>query len=82
VTDREGGLIALASAGEPFATGVDALLGADVKIVKRNELNTFVVMPKRWTVERTFGWIKTPSPTGGFFHYLAQVFAPGLNHGT
>ena len=74
VTDRAGGLMALASAGEglfgvqtilvdggypgePFATGVDALLGADVEVVKRNEVRAFVVMPKRWIVERTFGWL-------------------------
>ena len=28
-----------------------------VEIVKRNELNTFVVVPKRWIVERTVAWI-------------------------
>jgi transposase len=26
-------------------------------IVKRNELHRFVVLPKRWTVERTLAWI-------------------------
>jgi hypothetical protein len=30
---------------------------AEVKVVKRNELYTFVVLPKRWVVERSFGWI-------------------------
>jgi transposase len=25
--------------------------------VKRNELHTFKVLPKRWIVERTFGWL-------------------------
>ena len=28
-----------------------------VKIVKRNELHKFVVVPKRWIVERTLAWI-------------------------
>ncbi|MGH7092867.1 MAG: transposase [Stellaceae bacterium] len=28
-----------------------------VGIVKRNELHKFVVMPKRWIVERTLAWI-------------------------
>lgn len=28
-----------------------------VEIVKRNELHTFVVVPKRWIVERTLAWI-------------------------
>jgi len=27
-----------------------------LEIVKRNELHQFVVLPKRWIVERTFGW--------------------------
>jgi transposase len=28
-----------------------------VQIVKRNELHRFVVLPKRWIVERTLAWI-------------------------
>jgi transposase len=28
-----------------------------IEIVKRTELHKFVVMPKRWIVERTFAWI-------------------------
>ena len=28
-----------------------------LEIVKRNELHKFVVLPKRWIVERTFGWL-------------------------
>ena len=28
-----------------------------LEIVKRNELHRFVVLPKRWIVERTFGWL-------------------------
>ena len=26
-----------------------------MEVVKRNELHTFVVLPKRWVVERSFG---------------------------
>ncbi len=44
--------------GQPFALGVDALLGAKVKIAKRSELHTFAVMPQRWVVERSFAWIE------------------------
>ena len=44
--------------GEPFATAVQSLLGASVEIVKRNELHTFVVLPKRWVVERSFAWLE------------------------
>jgi transposase len=28
-----------------------------LEIVKRSELHKFVVLPKRWIVERTFAWI-------------------------
>ena len=43
--------------GEAFATKIKALTGADVEIAKRSELHKFVVMPKRWIVERSFGWL-------------------------
>ena len=44
--------------GKPFATAVQGLLGAAVEVVKRNELHTFVVLPKRWVVERSFAWLE------------------------
>lgn len=28
-----------------------------IEIVQRNELHTFVVLPKRWVVERTIAWL-------------------------
>lgn len=33
------------------------MFGYDVEVVKRNELHTFQVLPKRWIVERTFAWL-------------------------
>jgi hypothetical protein len=34
-------------------------LGTSINgIVKRNEMHTFVVLPKRWVVERCFGWLE------------------------
>ena len=33
------------------------MFGYDVEIVKRNELHTFKVLPKRWIVEHTFAWL-------------------------
>ena len=44
--------------GETFANSVKILIGADVEVVKRNELHTFAVLPKRWIVERSFGWLE------------------------
>lgn len=44
--------------GQPFADAVKELIGADVQIVKRNELHTFAVLPKRWVVERSFAWLE------------------------
>jgi transposase len=43
--------------GEAFALKVKELIDAEVEIAKRNELHTFAVIPKRWGVERTFGWL-------------------------
>ena len=43
--------------GETFASKVKELIDAEVEIAKRNELHTFAVIPKRWVVERTFGWL-------------------------
>ena len=35
-----------------------ATVGIEVEIVKRNsELSGFVVLPRRWVVERTFAWL-------------------------
>jgi putative transposase len=31
----------------------------NIEIIKRDELHTFKVLPKRWIVERTFAWIDT-----------------------
>jgi Transposase and inactivated derivatives len=44
--------------GENFATRIKDILGATVEVVKRNELHTFVVLPKRWVVERSFAWLE------------------------
>ena len=43
--------------GIKFANTIKILTGAEVEVVKRNELHKFIVMPKRWVVERTFGWL-------------------------
>lgn len=44
--------------GKPFRRAVKELIVANVEIAKRNELHTFAVIPKRWVVERTFGWLE------------------------
>lgn len=44
--------------GENFASTIKNILGADVEVAKRNELHKFVVIPKRWVVERSFGWLE------------------------
>jgi transposase len=37
---------------------VHSILGASVEIASRNELHKFAVLPKRWVVERSFGWLE------------------------
>lgn len=43
--------------GENFANEIKRIANAEVEVVKRNELHKFAVLPKRWVVERTFGWL-------------------------
>ena len=43
--------------GQNFADAIRGILRVEVEVVKRNELHTFSVFPKRWIVERTFGWL-------------------------
>ena len=44
--------------GENFANTIKNIHGASVEVVKRCELHTFKVLPKRWIVERTFAWLE------------------------
>lgn len=44
--------------GENFATQINATIGATVEVIKRSELHSFVVLPKRWVVERSFAWLE------------------------
>lgn len=44
--------------GEAFAERIKNILGATVGVAKRSELHKFVVIPKRWIVERSFGWLE------------------------
>ena len=44
--------------GDNFANAVKHLLNAVVEIAKRSELHKFVVIPKRWIVERSFAWLE------------------------
>ena len=44
--------------GQAFASSVQELMGAEVEIVKRNELHRLAVLPKRWVVERSFSWLE------------------------
>jgi len=45
--------------GEQFQTGLKkAVAAVNVEIVKRSDqAKGFVVLPKRWVVERTFAWL-------------------------
>ena len=43
--------------GSTFNDFVKNIYGAEVEVVKRNELHKFAVLPKRWIVERSFGWL-------------------------
>ena len=54
-----------------------------IEIVKRTEAHTFKVLPRRWVVERTFGWLgryrrlnrdyERQAQTGEVMVYLAMI---------
>jgi transposase len=46
--------------GENFANAVKSILGeeVEVEIALRSEMHKFVVIPKRWVVERSFAWLE------------------------
>ena len=54
-----------------------------VEIVKRSDLHKFTVLPRRWVVERTFGWLgryrrlnrdyERQAHTGETMVYLAMI---------
>lgn len=44
--------------GKDFASRVKQLFGCLVEVVKRcDDVSGFTVLPRRWVVERTFGWL-------------------------
>ena len=43
---------------DKFANTIKRIHGATVEVVKRNELHQFKVLPMRWIVERSFGWLE------------------------
>lgn len=58
--------------GESFARVVEQLCGAKVEVIKRSEVG-FVVLPKRWIVERTFGWLNQNRRLSKDYELLAEV---------
>jgi putative transposase len=66
-----------------FIQWARSLWRCTVEVVKRNELHTFKVLPRRWVVERTFGWLgryrrlnrdyERQAKTGETMVYLAMI---------
>jgi transposase len=44
--------------GQPFADAIRQTIDAEVEVVKRSELHSFKVIPKRWVVERSLSWLE------------------------
>ena len=43
--------------GAPLSGWIHSVAGATLQVIKRTELHTFRVVPRRWVVERSFGWL-------------------------
>jgi transposase len=60
----------------PKMAAVVAKTGAwKLEIVKRNELHRFVVLPRRWVVERSFAWIARNRRLARDFERYARTVA-------
>jgi transposase len=62
-------------AGEKAAAAVAATGSWTLEIVKRNEAHRFVVLPKRWIVERTLAWISRNRRLARDFERYARTAA-------
>jgi putative transposase len=49
------------------------LFQVEAEIVRRSDLKTFVVLPKRWIVERTFAWLGKYRRLSKDYEYLPAV---------
>lgn len=52
---------------------IKTIFNIDIEVIKRNELHTFKVLPKRWIVERTFAWIDTNRRNSKNYERLNQT---------
>ena len=43
--------------GQPLTTWLRTAAHITLEIIKRTELHLFKIVPRRWVVERTFGWL-------------------------
>lgn len=43
--------------GQPLTTWIRAVATITLQIIKRTELHVFKIVPRRWVVERSFGWL-------------------------
>jgi transposase len=43
--------------GAPLTGWIRSVAGATLQVIKRTEHHTFRVVPRRWVVERSFGWL-------------------------
>lgn len=60
----------------PKMAGIVAETGRwHLEIVKRSDLHRFVVLPKRWIVERTFAWISRNRRLARDFERYARTVA-------
>jgi transposase len=61
--------------GAKAATAIAKTGTWKLEIVKRNELHRFVVLPKRWVVERTLAWISRNRRLARDFERYARTAA-------
>lgn len=58
--------------GDKFALSVWLMIQAHVEVIRRTEPE-FQILPKRWVVERTFGWFNQYHPLSKDYERLSEM---------
>lgn len=59
--------------GQPIIDWVKENCGWIFEVIKRTELHVFKVLPKRWIVERTFGWFNNYRRLSKDYEYASDT---------
>lgn len=63
--------------GDKFALVIWLMIQAKVEVIKRSDKG-FAVLPKRWIIERTFGWLNSYHRLSKDYEKLSEMSEPAI----